>query len=278
MSLLGWQTALGRMVTSASFRARARADGAPVFAPFALDEAARGWLTRLAHAPGFAFTCSIQASWCELRARSAARLTMAALPEGQRQDILATWLARGGGTGSFFASETVAFLEFVASQLPPDSHLASICRMEQAAHRASQAARDVAATQPSDASSVGGPRGPVACAPRDPVDASNASVRDPATCVERHPAASLVVFHAAPEAVLAAAFGDAPWPAHTDDAYVLLFAPGLPALCRRAQPDEAAMFEACAPQATVAALRAIGSDAALVELCRIGALVAPPSR
>jgi len=257
-SLLGWQTALGRMVMSAGFRARARADGAQAFAPFELDDATRAWLARVAHTPGFAFTCGIQESWCALRARSAARLTMAALPAAQRQDLLATWLARGGGTGSFFATETVAFLDFVASQLPPGSHLASICRMEQAAHRASHAARDGAAT-PSDASRVGVPR-------------------DPAACVQRHPSASLVVFHAAPEAVLAAAFRGAPWPAHTDDAYALLFAPGLPALCRRAQPDEAAMFEACAPQATVAELRALGPDDTLVELCRIGALVEQPSR
>jgi hypothetical protein len=251
MSLLGLQAALGRMVMANDFRAHVAAEGAAALAPFEVGAADRDWLARLVHAPGFGFTCFIQRSWCELRARSAARLTMTALPAELRRDIVAAWLARGGGTASFFATETDALLDFVAARLPPESHLASICRMEQAAHRVSAAARDFIATHTS-------------------VEALPSGAE-----LQRHPAASLVRFHAPPAAVLAAALSGTAWPALADDGHALVFAPGLPAMCRSATPAEVALLDACVAGTRPAAALVSGAAAAaaLGELLRIGALV-----
>lgn len=255
MSLLGLQAALGRMVMANEFRARVAAEGESALAPFELQAADRDWLAQLAHAPGFGFTCTIQRAWCALRTRSAARLTMTALPAELRHEIVAAWLARGGGTGSFFATETEALLDFVAARLPPESHLASICRMEQAAHRVSAAARDFIATY------------------------TSAEALPSGAYLQRHPAASVVRFRALPAAVLAAAMSGSAWPPATDDSHALLFAPGLPALCRGATSDEVAVFDACAPGPRPAA--ALGSDGritdALGELLRMGAIMVSPS-
>lgn len=255
MSLLGLQAALGRMVMVSDFRAHVAADGEAALAPFDLGATDRDWLARLAHTPGLEFTCLIQRSWCELRARSAARLTMTALPAELRHEIVAAWLARGGGTASFFATETHALLDFVATHLPPGSHLASICRMEQAAHRASAAARDFIATHTS-------------------VEALPSGAH-----LQRHPAASLVRFRAPPAAVVAAALSGTAWPPLEDDGYALVFAPGLPAMCRSATPAEVALFDACAAGTRPAAalVSGAGTTDALGELLRIGALVVSSS-
>lgn len=251
-SLLDLQAALGRMVMASDFRARVAAEGESALGPFELQAADRAWLARLAHAPGFDFTCVIQRGWCELRTRSAARLTMTALPAELRDEIVATWLARGGGTDSFFATETEALLEFVAARLVPESHLASICRMEQAAHRASAAARDFAATGTAVEPLPSGAH------------------------LQLHPAAGLVRFRASPAVVLAAAMSGSALPPATDDVHALVFAPGLLELCRTATPDEVAVLDACAPgPQSAVALASHGRTAGAVgELLRIGALVA----
>jgi hypothetical protein len=252
MSLLGLQAALGQLVRSPALRARAVAEGEQAFDGFEVAASRRAWLARLARTPGFQFTCSIQRSWCELRARSAARLTVTALSPALRQEIIAGWLARGGGTSSFFLTETVAFLEFVATWLEPGSHLESICRMEQAAHRVSAA-------------------GPSFVAGRVSSDELLRNAR-----LVQHPAAALVVFRAPPDAVLAAALSGTPLPPPTEVVYPLVFAPGLPRLCRTATRLEASVFDACAPGMAAEDVLALDRSAgeALTELLRIGALEA----
>lgn len=59
--------------------------------------------------------------------------------------------------------------------------------------------------------------------------------------IERGPHASLVWFHAEPEAVLRALYGGPPPPVGAP-AYPMLFAPGLPNLCRAASAEEAALW------------------------------------
>lgn len=101
--------------------------------------AERAVLEGLADSDGFRVTLLVQRSWCEHRARSAAPLTLAALPEDQGRILIAKWLARGGGTSSFCASEADELFEFIARRLPDPSRALTLCRMEQAIHRASLA-------------------------------------------------------------------------------------------------------------------------------------------
>jgi hypothetical protein len=101
--------------------------------------AERTFLEDLAYSDDFRVTLLVQRSWCEHRTRSAARLTLAALPQDQGLALIAKWLARGGGTSSFSASEADELLEFIARRLSDPSPALTLCRMEQAVHRASLA-------------------------------------------------------------------------------------------------------------------------------------------
>ncbi len=110
--------------------------------------AERTFLEGLEHSDGFKVTVLVQRSWCEHRTRTAARLILAALPEDQGRALVTEWVARGGGTSSFSASEADELLEFIAQRLPDPSPALTLCRIEQAVHRASLASATFA---PSDA-------------------------------------------------------------------------------------------------------------------------------
>lgn len=101
-----------------------------------LTPAEHAFLTRLAVSAGFHFTCSVQRSWCERRTRNAARIVLAALAPERACALVDEWIARGGGTSSFFMSESEELLELIAQRLPDPSPELSLCRVEQAVHRA----------------------------------------------------------------------------------------------------------------------------------------------
>src|SRR5271166_1496039 len=131
MRLLEYQMALGQCV---------RATGARAQIPLTLDREARTQLTRLVDSAGFRFTQRVQRSWCRGRAASAARLTLSILPVVQHCRLIDTWVEAGGGTASHISGESEAFLEFISRDLTSPSHALTICRLEQAGYRASEAA------------------------------------------------------------------------------------------------------------------------------------------
>jgi len=116
-----------------------RAGAPPGRIPRGCTVAERTFLEGLEHSDDFKVTVLVQRSWCEHRTRTAARLVLAALPEDQSRALVEEWVARGGGTSSFSASEADELLEFIAQRLPDPSPALTLCRMEQAVHRASRA-------------------------------------------------------------------------------------------------------------------------------------------
>jgi hypothetical protein len=217
------------------------AETAPAL-PLSADE--RRYLDRLTPTRGFAFTAEVRRSWCELRATRAAGLTLAALGGERRRELIAEWLDRGGGASSFFASEAEDFLEFVAARLPEPSHALSLCRFEHAVHRAASAA---------------------------------AVFVHPARCdrdapVRQGAGAALVAFYADPAGVLWSTGKGAPV-LPMGDRSELLFAPGLPDLCRPASASDRRLWNACAETSTVRELTAAGhAEEHVDDLLTVGAL------
>jgi hypothetical protein len=79
-------------------------------------------------------------------------MTMAAIPASLARSLVTEWVAKGGGTSSFSASEANEFLEFVAGRLPEHSAAHNLCRIEQATYKAISARSSFAA----DAQPAGG--------------------------------------------------------------------------------------------------------------------------
>jgi hypothetical protein len=94
------------------------------------------YLQRLQETPGFHLTRKIQRSWSRGRAARAAHLTLSLLPPATREALLDEWLDGGGGSSSFFALEAEGFLDFIAGHLSDGSRELTMCRVEQAVHRA----------------------------------------------------------------------------------------------------------------------------------------------
>jgi hypothetical protein len=133
MTLLSHQMALGQHLRGTGTGART----APM-----RDAKEQGQIERIVASAGFRFTRQVQRSWCRARAAGTARLTLSALPPEQAHQLVDDWVQMGGGTASHTAAEAVGFLEFIARTLPIPSHALTICRMEQAIYRASDAAID----------------------------------------------------------------------------------------------------------------------------------------
>lgn len=167
-------------------------------------------------ARGLAVTERVRTSWTIGRARRGARLTLAALPDGER--LLRAWAAQEDTTPSYFDAAAEAFLGFVAERLTGPSHAASLCRFERALIRARSAA------MPDD---------------RPPAFDRN-------TLVERTPSADLVSFHAPIEQLLGAIDGKAPWPSVGVSGWSLLIAPGIAGQVRDASAVEVILWEAAA--------------------------------
>ncbi|HEX8955376.1 MAG TPA: hypothetical protein VF798_03845 [Burkholderiaceae bacterium] len=212
MSLHGFQTALGRLV-----RAR-QTDGvaADILARLPLEDDERNAFGMLLAGRGLDFTREVQRSWCKGRARNAAYLTLSLLDEDERQRLLGEWVEAGGGIASFFAGEAIAFLDFLALHLHGRTHALSICRMEQAVHRANAAGTEV--------------------------QTAVAEHMRETTAIARAPHASLVEFYAEPGQLLHAVQAGAALPQETPEPVALLFGPGLADLFERADQAEAALW------------------------------------
>ena len=133
---------------------------------------------------GFRFTTSVRRSWCEGRAMVAARTVLRLVPEPERCRLVAEYVDVGGGLEMFLPAENEAFLRFLEPRLPDPSHPLSLCRMERALTRARVGAETFGSQE-------------------RPGDLWHS---DPHR-IERGPYATLVWFHADPEAVVKALHG-----------------------------------------------------------------------
>lgn len=231
MSLAGFQNALGRTV---------RARAAVPLEGLDLSKAERERIAELLASDGFRATMAVQRSWCESRAALGASLTLSMLPPERRRELTAEWVARGGGTNSFFAAEADAFLAFIGERLPWPSHASSICRLERAILRAEeQSARFVSPDK--------------------------ACLRRPDCVLRRGDHASLVALFAEPEQLLMAVDNRQELPPLSDKEDLLFGAPGLPGLVRSARPSEIALWQAVATPHTIAALLKQGHERSTIE-------------
>ena len=231
MSLIGVQTALGRMVRAGEHADPAQLADLDLFG----DERSRNAVSR-----GFRFTARIQRSWCEARAARGARLALSILPPEQRRHLVSEWVDRGGGTNSFFLAEADGFLEFLAQRLPDPSHALSLCQFERAVLRAEAAATTSAA--------LGG-----------------ACLDDPACMLRSGRHAALVSFFADPDRLLAALEGESALPPLSTTQWPVLVAPGMPGLARPADAAELALWQALDEPSPVAVLQRQGHSRGAIE-------------
>jgi hypothetical protein len=175
-------------------------------------------LGSLVHSTGFRFTRRVQRSWCTARTISTAQLTLSLLPVEQRRQLVAGWVEAGGGKSFDPTSEAEAFLECVARHLTDPSHAMSVCRMEQAAYRASEVALRF---RPPDLSLLD----------------------HPTVMLRAGKGAEMVRFYAEPQALFDAITANEPLPPLSDRPFPVLFAPGLPKLYRVASNEEVTIWE-----------------------------------
>jgi len=216
MSLVAFQTALGRSIR-VSTAGVAFPGASDYLGSSDLSDDERTQLSALCASPGFEFTIAVQRSWCASRAASTARRTLSVLSAEQREALLSAWVQRGGGTTSFVAGEAVSFLEFIASRLPDPSHALTLCRLEQAVYRTGAYAERFARPDLTD-------------------------LGNPGLVLRLGKHAALVPFFVEPEQLLAALQRMESPAALAKPLCHLLFAPGLPALCRRATRDEVELW------------------------------------
>jgi hypothetical protein len=213
-----------------------------------LDRTELAELHDLVHSSGFRFTQRGQRSWCEGRTAEAAQLTLSILPAEQRRQLVNDWVDAGGGAAFDPASEAEAFLEFVAGHLGEPSHAMTICRMEQAAYRASAAALRF---KPPDVSLLDHPKA-MLCAGKG---------------------ATLVRFYVEPHRLFGVIEAKEPLPPLSDRCFPVLFAPGLPTLFRAANNEETTVWEKLAGPIAVRLLpRDSYLRSAIEGLLRIGAM------
>jgi hypothetical protein len=208
-------------------------------------------------------------AWCEDRTMIAVRGVLTLVPEPERRRLVVEYADRFDGLTLFQPDEKEAFLAFLAARLPNPSHALTLCYMNQALIRAQSGADAFAG--PCDRTiraridrtlrdriehEVWG------CIDRGAPSRAEPEVRqhierelrarierEAWQCIERavrgrvekgqH--ATMVWFHADPDAVLNVLDGAAPPPVG-EPAYPLLFAPGLRNLWRAATAEEAALW------------------------------------
>ena len=162
----------------------------------------------------------MQRSWCLRRAERAGFFTLSILPEEVRRGLLEQWILGGGGTSSFFATESDTLLEFIASRLPDPSHQLTACRFEQATLRANQA---------------------VGFTPSD-LELPLSRPSSMRYALRRGRYAATATFHGDPHEIIGALMNHRPLPAVSAEATTMLFGPGLERLCRVASPLEVALW------------------------------------
>jgi hypothetical protein len=239
MPLIEHQLVLGRYVQAPG------ADASPSLAAdmvqgLTIDPQELAELDALMHSSGFRFTRRVQRSWCIARTASTAQLTLSLLPVEQRRQLVGDWVEAGGGKAFDPASEAEAFLEYVARHLTDPSHALSVCRMEQAAYRASGGALRFA-----------------------PPDLS--LLDHPDAMLRAGNAAALVRFFAQPRRLFDAIAAKEPLPPLSDPPLPVLFAPGLPKLYRAANRDEEVIWEKLARPIAVSALSRDGHARQTIE-------------
>jgi hypothetical protein len=139
------------------------------------------------------------------------------------------WTESGGGTSSFFAAESEAFLEFIASHLPDPSHELTACRFEEATLRAG---RQAAGFTPPNPDLLPFPRG----------------------FLRRGSSAGIVVFHGEPHAIIEALTKRQTLPPVSANTTAMLFGPGLEGLCRLASQREVELWRNLAAPVSFIAL------------------------
>ena len=246
MPLLEQQIVLGRCLQEpgAEISTALTADTAP---GLTIGQEELAQLHDLVHSSGFRFTRHVQHSWCMGRTAGAAQLTLSLLPVERRRQLVEDWVEAGGGRALDLASEAEEFLEFVADGLTDPSHALSVCRMEQAAYRASEAALRF---RPPELSLLDHPK----------------------AMLRAGKGAAMVRFFAEPRRLFDAIAANEPLPPLSDQPFPVLFAPGLPKLYRAAGEDEDAIWEKLAGPIAVRVLSRDGhARHAIAELFSIGA-------
>ena len=248
MALLAHQTTLGRHLRTGDPGVPMLVVGTSRDLEAGLDAGHRTQLAELIASPDFVFTQFVRQSWCVGRTKALARLTLSVLSEEAGRNLVDDWVARGGGAAFDPMSEAEGLFEFAAARLEDPSHALTICRMEQAALRASAAALTFAAP--------------------------DLTLDDEAlTFVCRGKGAGLVRFFAPPERLLACVSAGEPLPALTEESLPILFTPGLAELCRPATEEETAFWESLQAPASAAALMQEGYPRRLISsMLDIGAI------
>jgi hypothetical protein len=244
MSLLTDQIVLGRCLRSSDMK-RTIGEAA---GEFAIDRDRLTELDKLVNTAGFGFTRQVQRSWCIGRTAGAVQLTLSLLTIEQRRSLVDDWVDAGGGAALDVTSEAAAFLAFVARHLPDPSHELSVCRMEEAAYRASAAAVNFMP--------------PALSLPEEQ-----------GTSFHHGQGSMLVYFFADPRRLFAAITAREPLPAVGNRGFPYLFAPGLATLRRVASAAEARLWHRLAVPASLHALYVEGHSHRLVmAMLAIGAI------
>jgi len=105
-------------------------------------------MSDLPETAAFMFTREVQRSWCEQKVVNAAYLTFSVLSDATRRRIIDDWIDAGGDSSAFVEIDAQELLMFVAERLPNPSTELNVCRLEQAAIRASQHADTFQAPDP----------------------------------------------------------------------------------------------------------------------------------
>jgi hypothetical protein len=244
VSLLEHQIVLGRCLQASKVGAAI----AEARREFAIDRDKLAELRGLVRGAGFRFTRQIQRSWCIGRTTIAAKLTLSLLTIEQHRRIVGDWVDAGGGKALDLTSEAAAFLDFVAQRLTDPSHALSVCRMEQAAYRASAVAASFGLPDP-------------------------ALLDDERIMLRVGRNSALVRFFAEPRGLFDAIAARKPLPPLGEKCFPYLFAPGLPTLRRSASKAEARVWDRLASPASMKSLRQDGYSRQLIlQLFSVGAI------
>jgi hypothetical protein len=241
MSLLEYQSAMGRLIRSAA---------APdALQELSLDDREQSCIHAMTRSAGYHFTLGVQRSWCVRRAQRASLHTLSMLPAELRTHLIDEWIACGGGTSSFEAIEADAMLEFIAGRLPYPSHEWTVCRFEQAALRVHEG---TFVFKTPDTSTL---------------DA-------PGTLIRRGRYAGNVEFYGNPETIMEALSAGKALPAVADEVQaVLMFGPGIDGLYRPGSGSELALWEALTLPRRVGALLGEGHEPASIAKAMMAGLV-----
>ena len=186
----------------------------------ALAPSEQRWLASLANTPGFRVTRDIRQWWRTIRLQTAAPLTLRLLQHSDKAAWIEHYLATARCESLFFATEALAFLNFVMAQNTDDANLGAVAAFERALVRV-HAQRERAVSVVPDAS---------------------AFVRSNAV-LTRHSLAALVIFPVRPERLLGSLVQNTPLAATSrEQHHPVLIAPGVTHLWRLASPPEAELL------------------------------------